>query len=392
MAKTIDHASRDHALLSASSAELWLNCPGSALANAQYADEASDYAKEGTVAHEVAEAYVHSTLMRTSHSELAAALDGLREKWGADAVTREMLECAEGYAAYIAERITSSCVVMLEQKLDFSRWVPDGFGTGDCIIIDNSVLTIIDYKYGQGVQVESEGNPQMRLYALGAINDYGCVYDFDTVRMRIYQPRINNVSESSMSVADLLAWADEVVVPAAAEALSGEASFHAGQHCRKFCKHAGRCPELMRHCSNFVESHGLRADVPHLSDEDYLIIMQMEPLIKKWLEATTRAATNQILAGNPIAGLKVVEGRSLRKWTNDDAVYSELLRLGHDAETVLEPRKVLSVAMLEKALGKKKVAEQVGEFITRNPGKPTLVLSSDSRPDYDPGAEFEVLD
>ena len=118
----------------------------------------------------------------------------------------------------------------------------------------------------------------------------------------------------------------------------------------------------------------------------------MEPLIKLWLDKTSRAATDQILAGQPIAGLKVVEGRSLRKWTSDDAVYGELLRLGHDAETVLEPRKVLSVAALEKAIGKKKVAEQVGEFIAKNPGKPTLVLASDKRPDYDPGAEFEVLD
>lgn len=392
MTATIDHKSRGHALLSASKAELWLNCPGSAMANAQYADEASDYAQEGTIAHEVAEAFVHSTIMHTSQSELAAALDGLRERWGADAITREMMDCAHGYADYIVERITSSCEVMLEQKLDFSRWVPEGFGTGDCIIIDNNTLTIIDYKYGQGVQVESEGNPQMRLYALGAINDYGCVYDFDTVRMCIYQPRINNVSESEMSVADLLEWAERVVVPAAAEAVSGEATFHAGQHCRKFCRHAGRCPELTRHCSNFVESHGVRADVPRLSDEDYLTIMQMEPLIKLWLDKTTRAATDQILSGSSIAGLKVVEGRSLRKWTSDDAVYGELLRLGHDAETVLEPRKVLSVAALEKAIGKKKVAEQVGEFITKNPGKPTLVLASDKRPDYDPGAEFEVLD
>lgn len=392
MPKKIDHSSRSHALLSASKAELWLNCPASAMANEQYPQERSEYAQEGTVAHEVAEVYARAALDKAGHSQLDADLNALRAKWGDGVITGEMLECAQGYATYIQEHMSETSEALLEQRLDFSNWVPEGFGTGDACIIDNGTLTIIDYKYGQGVAVESEGNPQMRLYALGAINDYECIYEFDKVRMCIYQPRINNISEACMDVKDLLDWAETVVMPAAAEAFSNEASYHAGPHCRKFCQHAGRCPTLTKYCSDFVESHGLRVDVPHLTDEDYLVVMQMEPLIKMWLDKVSRSAIDQIMSGTSIAGLKVVEGRALRKWSNDDEVFDELVRMGHWADDLLEPRKVLSVSAMEKALGKKKVAEQVGGYITKNPGKPTLALASDKRPEYDPGADFDKLD
>lgn len=392
MAKKIDHKSRAHALLSASGAELWLNCPASAVANEQYPDEASTYAQEGTIAHEVAQVYAEAFLHHTGHSALDADLEALRAKWGAEAITGEMLECAEGYAAYIQERMTDTAAVLLEQRLDFSDYVPEGFGTGDCIIIDDGVLTIIDYKYGQGVAVESEGNPQMRLYALGAINGYSFLYDFDTVRMSIYQPRINNVSEARMSTTELIDWAETVVKPTAAEAFSTKARYHAGPHCRKFCKHAGRCQALTEFCSDFVETHGLRVAVPHLTPDQYLEVVQLEPLLKMWLDRVTRAATDQILGGETIEGLKVVEGRSLRKWTNEDEVENLLHAGGYDHDEILEPPVLKTVAAMEKAIGKKKVAELVGDLIAKAPGKPTLVLASDKRPDYDPGADFEALD
>lgn len=392
MAKTIDHKSREHALLSASSAELWLNCPASAVANEQYPNTDTVYTQEGTIAHEVAQVYAEAYLHHSGHSELDAQLNALRAKWGDEAITGEMLECAEGYAAYIQEHVTPTATVLLEQRLDFSLWVPKGFGTGDCVIIDNGTLTVIDYKYGQGVAVASEGNPQMRLYALGAINDYGCVYDFDAVRMSIYQPRINNISEARMSVADLLEWAETVVKPTAAEAFSGQATYHAGAHCRKFCKHAGRCKALAYYCTDYVETHGLRVAVPHLTDAEYLEIVQMEPLIKMWLDKTTRAAMDRIIRGDKIAGLKVVEGRSARKWANEDKVFAALASAGYSGEDITEPLAVKTVAAMEKSIGKKKVAELVGDLIEKTPGKPTLVLASDKRPDYDPGADFDKLD
>lgn len=390
MSKTIDHKSRSHALLSASGAELWLNCPASAVANEQYPDEGSEYAQEGTIAHEVAQVFAEACRDRSGYADLAAQLDELRAKWG-DAITGEMIECAEGYASYVVEHVSRTAVILLEQRLDFSQWVPEGFGTGDCVIIDNGVLTIIDYKYGQGVAVEAEGNPQMMLYALGAINDYGCVYEFDTVRMSIYQPRINNISEASMSVDDLMDWAETVVQPRAKEAFSGQARYCAGPHCRKFCKHAGRCQALTEYCSDFVETHGLRVAVPHLTDDQYLEIVQMEPLIKMWLDRTFRAATDQILGGEKIPGLKVVEGRSLRKWGDEDKVV-EALDPYYDSSDIMEQPTLKSVAAMEKAIGKKKVAELVGDLIVKAPGKPTLTTASDKRPDYDPSADFDALD
>lgn len=394
MAKRIDHASRAHALLSASGAELWLHCPASALACEQYPNEGSVYTQEGTIAHEVAQAYAEAARDKAGRSELDAEMQRLRAKWDG-AITGEMLECAEAYAAYIQEHVTGeSDTVLLEQRLDFSPWVPDGFGTGDCIIIGPGTITVIDYKYGQGVAVSSEGNPQMMLYALGAINDYGCIYDFDTVRMSIYQPRINNVSEAVMSVEELLAWAEGVVTPAAKAAYSGEAEYHAGAWCRKFCRHAGRCPTLTQYCCDFVQSHGLRAPVPHLTDDQYQEIVRMEPLIKMWLDRTTKAAIDQILGGTPIAGLKVVEGRSLRKWSDEDKVLDILTTepIGVSAEALYEPATLKSVAALEKTLGRKKVAELVGDLITKTPGRPTLAPTEDKRPDFDPGADFNTLD
>ncbi len=388
----IDHQNRDHALLSASGAELWLNCPASAVANAQYPDDGNEFTQEGTIAHEVAQVYAEAMLAKAGHSELDAGLAALRRKWGAEAITGEMLECAEGYADYIQERMTATSTVLLEQRLDFSPWVPEGFGTGDCILIDDGVLTIIDYKYGRGVAVESDGNPQMQLYALGAINDYGCVYDVDRVCMSIYQPRINNVSEAQMTAAELLLWAETVVSPAATEAFSGEASYHAGEHCRKFCKHAGRCPALTEYCCNFVETHGLRAAVPSLTDGQYLEVVRMEPLLKMWLDRVTRAATDRILAGGKVPGLRVVEGRSLRKWSSEAAAEGALSAAGVTYTDMYEEPAFRSVAAMEKALGKKRVAELAGSLIVKAPGKPTLVLESDKRPDYDPGADFEKLD
>lgn len=391
---TINHKGRAHALLSASSAALWLNCPASAIANEQYPNADTEYTQEGTIAHEVAQAYAEAVRDKSGCSALDAALKELRSRWG-EAITGEMLECAASYAAYIQDHVAGeSDAVLLEQRLDFSPWVSDGFGTGDCVIIGGGTVTVIDYKYGQGVAVESRDNPQMMLYALGAINDYGCIYDFDTVRMAIYQPRINNVSEARMSAAELLAWAETVVRPRAAEALSPNASYHAGAHCRAFCKHAGRCPALTEYCSDFVETHGLRAAVPHLTADQYLEVVRMEPLIKLWLERVTRTAAEAILGGASIPGLKVVEGRSARRWRDESQVEEVLTHalIGVSAEALYEPAALKSVAAMEKTLGKKKVAELLGDLIEKTPGRPTLVTAADKRPDYDPGADFERLE
>lgn len=384
----LNHKGRAHAFLGASKAELWLNCPGSATANSQYKREESAYAAEGTAAHEVAQTILESCLrcgFNVDDYEEGTDLNGKPE------VTLEMMECAQGYCEYIQELMPPGGTVLVEQRLDYSTWVPGGFGTADCIVIAPDIITVVDYKYGKGVAVSAEDNPQMKLYALGVIQSFDCVYDFSTVRMAIYQPRMNNVSEYKLTVAELLDWAENVVAPVAAKAYKGSEEYHAGPWCQKFCQHAGRCRALTVYCSDFVRTHGGLTAVPHLAPEEYLEIFHAKPLIETWLKKTLAAATDSILAGNPVEGLKVVEGRSSRKWADPEAVEQFMQTEEYDQDAYMEPAKLMTPAALEKSLGKKKVAELLGDRIVKSPGNPTLVLASDKRKAYDPGADFDVV-
>ena len=252
--KQIDHKSRAHGFLPASASDRWLNCPPSAVAARAYPAQDTAFTREGTLAHEVAE------WVASGRSKNGPALD----KGIDDGVTAEMLEHARGYADYIQEQTKSNgAVILLEQRVDFSPWVPDGFGTCDCIILQGNTMSIIDYKYGVGVPVSAVDNPQMKLYALGALNDYGIAYDVSTIEMHIYQPRINNISVDSLTVDELMTWAEETVKPTAAKAVKGEGEYAAGEWC-KFCPHAGRCRQLTKICTEYVETHSLRAAVPIL--------------------------------------------------------------------------------------------------------------------------------
>lgn len=371
-----DHSSRAHALLSASSAHRWLACPPSAVAAEAYPNEDTEYTREGTLAHEVAEVIARENI----HPETGR--DGF-----APEVTQEMLDCAAGYRDYIQEQLKSdSAVVLLEQRVDFSDWVPDGFGTCDCIIIQGDTLTIIDYKYGQGVAVEAEGNPQMKLYALGALNDFGIAYDVAKVETHIYQPRINNISAASLTVEELLAWAEKEVKPIAQKAAKGKGAYKAGPHC-KFCPHAGRCRTLTKTCTEYVETHSLRVVVPVLAPHEVAEVLQMEPLVSLWLKRVKAQAMTTLLDGGEIPGYKVVEGKlGNRKWTNEFQVMDALKAAGYAAEDITET-KLLSPAAMDKSIGKKKVAELLDSLIDRAPGAPTVVPASDKRPPLDRLAE-----
>ena len=372
-----DHSTRDHALLSASSAHRWLACPPSAVAAEAYPAQDTDFTREGTLAHEVAEVVAR------------AALDGRdisRFPWK-EGVTPEMVDCAHGYADYIQELTKGDdAVILLEQRVDFSPWVPDGFGTCDCIIIQGETLTIIDYKYGQGVPVSAVDNPQMKLYALGALNDYGIAYDVARVEMHIYQPRLNNVSDCSLMVEDLLEWAENTVKPVAAKAAKGEGDYAAGEHCR-FCPHAGRCRELTRICTEYVETHSLRVALPVLAPHEVAEVLRMEPLISLWIKRVKDQALTTLLEGGEIPGYKVVEGKlGNRKWKDELEVAEALKAAGYTQEDYTET-KLLSPAAMDKAIGKKKVAELLTDHIDRSPGAPTVVPETDKRPVYDRVAE-----
>ena len=282
-------------------------------------------------------------------------------------------------------------VILAEQRLDFSRWVPEGFGTGDCIIIADGVLTVIDYKYGMGVKVEAAHNPQMLLYALGAIEAYTCIYSFDHVRMAIYQPRMNNVSEATVSVTELLAWAENELAPKAKEAYAGKGKFVPGEHCR-FCKHAAACRALAEASCNFAEHHGLRVAVPKLTDAEYLECFRMIPQIELWIRKIKATITDRLLAGETIEGLKLVAGRSTRAWSDPARAIAALDAAGIPAADYMEQPTLLSPAALEKALGKKKAAALVGDCIETKPGNPTPAEASDKRQAFDPSADFENLD
>lgn len=377
-----DHSSRAHALLSASSSARWLVCTPSAVAATMYPDQDTAYTREGTLAHEVAERVAR------------CALDGIKydwercEDWSSEDVTPEMVRCAVAYADYIQELITDdSAVVLLEQRVDFSPWVPDGFGTADCIIIQGSRMDVVDYKYGQGVAVVAEENPQMKLYGLGALNDFGMVYNVQEVGLHIFQPRMNNVSSWSLQAAELLSWGEVAVAPTAALAAKGEGNYSTGPHCR-FCPHAGSCPVLADDCGRLVCVPGTNSKVAirELAPWQVANILFNEPMISAWLKAVKERALSGMLDGEEIPGFKVVAGRATRAWADDLEVGRVLEAAGFSREDYTKTE-TLSPAAMEKAIGKKKVAELLSGHILSNPGAPTVAPVSDKRKPFDRLAE-----
>lgn len=373
MAELNDHSSRAHALLSASSAHRWLNCPPSAVAAEAYPNQDTEYTREGTLAHEVAEA-------------MASGRAGLQWANARNDITKEMLECAQGYADYIQEQIKSdTAVVLLEQRVDFSPWVPEGFGTADCIILQGDTMDVIDYKYGQGVAVSAECNQQEMLYGLGALNDYGIAYDVKHVRLHIYQPRLNNISVFALTTEALLLWGEQEVKPTAMMAAKGEGEYSPGEWC-KFCPHAGRCRELTKTCTEYVQTHQLRVAVPVLAPHEVADVLRMEPLVTLWLKRVREQALTTLLDGGEVPGYKVVEGRGSRAWVDELKVAQTLQEAGYSREDITETT-LLSVAKMEKAIGKKKAAELLANQIEKRAGAPTIALETDKRPVYDRKAE-----
>lgn len=375
MTELNDHKVRAHALLSASSAHRWLECPPSAVANEAYPNQDTSFTQEGTLAHEVAEFMARNGYYSRQDSK--------------DGVTVEMVECAKEYADYIEEHKKSNdAIVLLEQRVDFSPWVPDGFGTCDCIIIQDDTLTIIDYKYGQGVAVSATDNPQMKLYALGAMNDYGIAMDVKKVELHIFQPRLNNISTDNLTVEELMEWAEKTVKSVAAKAIKGEGEYAPGEHCR-FCQHGGKCRALTKLCTEYIETHGLRVGLPILAPHEVADVLRMEPLITLWLKKVKDQAMTTLMNGEALPGYKLVEGRlGIRKWRDDQVVFDILKNLGYSPEEITET-KVLSPAQMDKAIGKKKVGELLEEYIERAQGAPTIAPISDKRPALDRLAEAQ---
>ena len=360
---------KGHALLSASSSHRWMNCPPSARLCENYDDKGSDFAAEGTDAHALCEFRLQEALGIPAENPIENLT------W----YNEEMEDCAVSYASFVSEivakakDICSDPVVLIEQHLDYSKFVQEGFGTGDCIVIADGELHIIDYKHGRGVLVEADNNPQMKLYALGALEIFDGIYDIETVSMTIFQPRRGNVSTYSLSKADLYTWAEEVLKPIAELAYKGEGQYNCGEWCQ-FCKAKTDCRKRAE--ANMELAKYDFMDPPLLTDEEIEDVLCKVDNLVAWANDVKEFAFQAAMSGKVWTGWKLVEGRSVRKYVNDEAVAATVLEAGYDPYE----KKLLGLTEMQKRLGKSKFEELLGSLIHRPKGKPTLVPESDKRP------------
>lgn len=360
-----------HAVLSASSSERWLNCPPSARLCEAYEDKGSDYAAEGTDAHALCEFRLKQALGIPADDPIENL------SW----YNEEMEDCAAGYAAYVSELLETAkqtCadpVVMIEQRVDFSRWVKEGFGTADCIVIADGVLNICDYKNGQGCLVLADRNPQMMLYALGALEIFDGIYDIDTVRMTIYQPRKSNISVYEMDKADLYEWANSELTQKAQLAYEGQGSFSCGEWCR-FCKAKAECRERAE--ANLALARYEFQTPAILADEEIADILGKVDALTAWASDVKEYALQQAISGTAFPGWKLVEGRSNRKYTSEAAVAAAVEGAGFNPYE----KKLLGITAMQKLLGKSRFEELLAPYIEKPQGRPTLVRSSDKRPEW----------
>ena len=359
-----------HAVMSASSSHRWIACPPSAkLCAGAGGDTGSPYAKEGTDAHALCEHKVLDALGRDSPDP--------RE--GLDYYSEEMEACSDEYCSFVLEQVAevkSRCpdpLVLVEQRLDFSRWVPGGFGTGDCVIVADDILHVIDYKHGLGVLVEAEGNPQMMCYALGALDAFDGIYDISEVHMTIFQPRRENISTAVISKDELLTWAEAVLSPAAKLADAGEGEFRAGEHCR-FCRVKATCRKRAE--QNLILARYDFAPPAELSDEEVAAVLSLADRVAEWANDVKEYALAEALKGKKYEGYKIVEGRSIRKYTSEEKAARAVEEAGYDPWE----KKLLGITAMTRLLGKKRFEELLGALTCKPKGKPALVPTTDKRP------------
>lgn len=360
-----------HAILSASSSERWLNCPPSARLCEAYEDKGSDYAAEGTDAHALCEFRLKQALGIPADDPIENLT------W----YNEEMEDCAAGYATYVSELLETAkqaCadpVILIEQRVDFSRWVQDGFGTADCIVIADDILNICDYKNGKGCLVLAERNPQMMLYALGALEIFDGIYDIDSIRMTIYQPRKSNISVYEMEKSDLLEWANTELTEKAQLAYAGQGEFHCGEWCR-FCKAKAECRERAE--ANLALARYDFEPPALLSDTEIADILDKVDALTAWASDVKEYALQQAVNGTVFPGWKLVEGRSNRRYTSEAAVATAVEGAGFDPYE----KKILGVTAMQKLLGRSRFEELLTPYIEKPQGRPTLVRSSDKRSEW----------
>ncbi|MEG2412883.1 MAG: DUF2800 domain-containing protein [Clostridium sp.] len=378
-----------HAILSASGASRWMACPPSARLEQNYTNQSSEFAREGTLAHELGELGLRKELGVISTRKYNIEVKKIQAH---ELYTADMPDYVEVYVDTCIEKVaeakakTPDAVFSIEQKLNFSEWVPEGFGTGDFVIIADGVMEICDLKYGKGVPVSAIDNKQMRLYALGAIHEFGFLYDIEKVRMTIIQPRLDSISTDEVDADDLLKWAEEELKPIAELAFKGEGEFRADNHCG-FCRAKAVCKA--RADKNMELAQYDFQDPKTLDNNDVAFILGRVDELVKWATDIKEFALEQALQGEEFDGWKIVEGRSNRKWVDEDKIGKILIEEGF-LEKIIYTKKLAGITNMESAIGKKEVTRLLGELIIKPPGKPTLAQESDKRPVFNPAkADFQ---
>lgn len=374
----INHKERAHAKLSASGASRWATCTGSVQMEDGIPDRESVYAQEGTLAHEMSELKLKHYLDPKGFGKrkLNAAIKKLKEN---ELYQAEMDSYTDTYVDFIKEKalsFSSNPYIEIEKRVDFSRWVDGGFGTCDCVLIHGSTLSIIDLKYGKGVPVSSEQNEQLILYALGAYDAFNLIYNLDKIELNIVQPRINNFSTWEISLTELLLWGDYFKVQSE-KALGGNGELVPSAKACKFCKARDICTARAENNLSLESEIKLKPnEIP--KDKLYEYISRGED-IAKWVADLKAYALDMCLKGEDVKGLKAVAGRTSRSWSNQDEAINKLIEGGID-EAIIYDKVPLTLAKLEKALGKQQFTTLVGDLVVTSEGKPTLVFENDKRP------------
>ena len=381
------HSTRSHAILSASGASRWMNCTPSAQLEAKYGVKTnSEYAAEGTLAHELAELLLTSFLKKQEPSAKQIAIIENNQLYMPDMpdYVAQYVEYCQGAYNELLTLHPQDTEMRVESKLDLSRYVPESFGTADCIIVGGDTMEVIDLKYGKGVVVYADDNPQLKLYALGAYDLLGMLYDIKTVRLTIVQPRLDNVSSWELPLDDLLDWAENELREKAHLAYTGQGEPTIGAWC-KFCSVKSRCTALYQESLD-VADNDFEDDPRIMTDEQVSDILSRSDLITDFLDAVKEYALNQALEGKSWPNFKLVEGRSVRKFGAEDSVIAAVLEESFPDVPREEffDSKIKGITALEKLLGKKKFSEMLGDYIVKPAGKPTLVSAADKRPAIDP--------
>lgn len=380
----LNHSERSHALLSASGASRWMNCTPSAKLEDEYGvNETSVYAKEGTLAHELAELYLRKdTLQTISELDFNAEFEKIMSD---ELFNEEMLDVVPIYTDYCTEQLIEAkahnqlAVMEIEQKLNLTEYVPESFGTADCAIIDDDIMEVIDLKYGKGVPVYAEWNKQLMLYGLGALRKYDTLYDITEIRLTIVQPRINNISSWQISVEELTKWAEEELKPRAELAFNGEGELNPGDWCR-FCAVRNRCRKLYEQQLEMAKHEFSEPEL--LTDEEIADIVLRTPKLIEWANSIAEYAQQLAVKENKHwPGLKLVEGISRRKWSDEDkAAEAIFARLPEISEDEVFNMKLKPITQIEKIVGKSRFEEVLADVVVKPQGKPTLVSEDDKRP------------